>query len=61
MPGIIYHVNDISIYLGRQTGGGIIEHISWMRSSFLTKSGTLFASQTFKTPALGAETTRSSL
>ena len=32
-----------------------------MRSSSWTKSGTFFASQTFKTPALGTETTRKGL
>ena len=60
-PGIFYHVNDVSVYLGRQRGGrgpSLKECISRTRSSFLTWSGTFVASRMFETPALGAETTR---
>ena len=57
-PGIFYHVNDVSVYLGRQRGGGVPHRISSTLSSFLTWIGKFFAAQTFETPALGAETTR---
>ena len=35
MPGIIYHVNDISVYLGRQTGGGVIDvlQFQWQKNA----------------------------
>ena len=58
----IFHVNDVSVYLGRRGGGPRLkERISHTRSLFWTKSSTFFASWTFKTQALGTETTASSL
>ena len=51
-PGIIHHMNDVSVYLGRQRGGGVTGH-SWTRSSFLTKSGTLSLCKRSKLQRLG--------
>ena len=55
-----YHVNDISVYLGRQRGGegSRIERTHFTRVLFLTRSATFFALQTFETPTLWAETAR---
>ena len=60
-PCPFYHVNNISIYLGRQRGWGgkgPWSRILCTRSSFWTRSSTFFASPTFKTLMLGAVTIR---
>ena len=50
-PGIFYHVNDVSVYLGRQRGeGSPIERTHFLHA--------FFTSRKFETPAFGAETTR---
>ena len=54
-----YQMNDISVYLGWQRGGGghqSKEQISHTRSLFWTTSGMFFALQMFEALALGAET-----
>jgi len=60
-PGSFYHVNDVSVYLGRQSGGGVID---W-KNAFYThvlqfEWGAVCFSlhERSKTPVLGAETTR---
>ena len=65
-PGPIYHVNDVSVCLGRQRGWGgkgpqSKELFSCTHSSFWTRSSTFFALQAFETPVLGAKTTRRDL
>ena len=51
---ILYHMNDISVYLGRQSRG---EGSPIKRTHFahtLFRSGTFFGSQMLETPVLGA-------
>ena len=61
-PGPFYHMNDVSVYQGRQREGRVPwlkELISHMHSLFWTRSGIcVFASRTFETPVFGAKTTR---
>ena len=53
-PGLFYHVNDVSVYRYRDRRGKKVfqSHILHL------EPGAFFASQTFETPALGAEITR---
>ena len=60
MPGPFCHVNDVSIYLGRQRGGGggLIER-TYLVQTFLVLNQELYVLlQTCETSALGTETTR---
>ena len=58
-PDPFYHMNDISVYLGRQRGGVVPDwknafHASVLHFS-LNQEWHIFALQTFKTPGLGVE------
>ena len=51
-------MNDVSVYLGRQTWGGVTDRKDAFRAHVLCFEPT---SRTFETPVFGAETTRSGL
>jgi len=54
-PGPFYHVKTSVVDRG---GEGSLISILHVRSSFWTSNSTFFASWTFNTPMLGAETSR---
>ena len=62
-PGPFCHVNDVSVYLGRQRkgrgGGMVLDSRSTFHASIfhfsLKQERYIFALQTFKTPGLGVE------
>ena len=61
-PGSFYHVNDVSVYVGRQSGGRVLDRMNAFHTHVLRFEPGLVhvrvTSQTLKTPTLGAETTR---
>ena len=62
--GLFYHVNDVSVYLGGQGDeeGCLIKRACFVYVLFvLNQEWYIFCLQTFKTPALGKETTRKGL
>ena len=56
-PDPFYHVNDVSVYLGRQRGGVVPDwkNAFHTRSSFWTKNGTFCALQAFELEALSCK------
>ena len=58
-PGPFYHVNDISVYLGRQRGEGSPIEITHFTHTFfiLNQEQYIFDSRTFESPPLRTKTT----